>query len=309
MDPICHTLTGAALGKAGLARRTPLGLGTLMIAANLPDIDVAVYATSTLAVSFRRGWTHGVLAQAVLPLALAAVMLAIARARGKPASFAQLALLSYAGVLSHVFLDFLNSYGLRLLMPFSNRWFYGDTLFIVDPWLYLMLALGLWLATRRERRDDPRPWRPARVALALASIYIAAMWGMTLLAKTEVRGGLVRAGRPADTRFMVTPVAVNPFRREVIVDVGDRYEKGFVWFDPWPHFRPAGYGVSTGLAAAEVRAVLSSPTVRAYLTWSRFPFFVVDRSATPPRVLMNDYRYSDASARPGWAGFRIAVEP
>ena len=42
---------------------------------------------------------------------------------------------------------------------------------------------------------------------------------------------------------MVTPVIANPFRREVIVDVGDRYEKGFIWFAPVPHFRPAGYGV------------------------------------------------------------------
>ena len=35
----------------------------------------------------------------------------------------------------------------------------------------------------------------------------------------------------------------NPLRREVIVDLGDRYEKGFVDFSPGPHFRPAGYGV------------------------------------------------------------------
>ena len=75
MDNVCHSLMGAALGKAGLARRTTLGMSTLVIANNLPDIDVAVFATSTLVMSFRRGWTHGVLAQAVLPLALAGAML------------------------------------------------------------------------------------------------------------------------------------------------------------------------------------------------------------------------------------------
>jgi inner membrane protein len=48
--------------------------------------------------------------------------------------------LSLLGVLSHPFLDWLNNYGVRLLMPFSDRWFYGDTLFIVDPWLWLILG-------------------------------------------------------------------------------------------------------------------------------------------------------------------------
>jgi inner membrane protein len=308
-------------------------MGTLLIAANLPDIDVAVYATDTLVVSFRRGWTHGVLAQATLPLLLAGAMLAwdrVVRSRHlrgtpvtpkplgtpgtpgtpgtRPASFTQLVLLSYIGVLSHVFLDFLNTYGVRLLMPFSERWFYGDALFIVDPWMYLMLGLGVWLTARRERRGELRPWQPARVAVACASLYIGAMLASTLVARAAVHDGLVRAGQPAATRFMVTPVFLNPFSREVIADVGDRYEKGFLWFEPWPHFRPAGYGVSKGFNEREVGEALRRPRTQAYLRWSRFPFFVIDRGAAPPRVLLNDYRYSDATARAGWAGLAIVVD-
>ena len=45
-------------------------------------------------------------------------------------------------------MDVLNSYGVRLLMPFSGRWFYGDALYIVDPWLYL--AAGRWDLDGRE---------------------------------------------------------------------------------------------------------------------------------------------------------------
>ncbi len=26
----------------------------------------------------------------------------------------------------------------RLLMPFNDTWFYGDTLFIIDPWVWLL---------------------------------------------------------------------------------------------------------------------------------------------------------------------------
>ena len=69
MDNLCHSLAGAALADAGLKRYTARGMSTLIIASNLPDIDVAVFATDTLAMSFRRGWTHGVLAMGVLPRA------------------------------------------------------------------------------------------------------------------------------------------------------------------------------------------------------------------------------------------------
>jgi hypothetical protein len=108
MDNLCHTLAGAAMGEAGLKTRTRFGNATLMVAANLPDIDVLVFATSAPAVTFRRGWTHGVLAMAVLPLLLTAFMMAWDRWRprrdtaGPPARLGMLLLLSYVGVGSHV---------------------------------------------------------------------------------------------------------------------------------------------------------------------------------------------------------------
>lgn len=311
MDNLCHALVGAAIGKAGLARRTTLGMSTLVVANNLPDLDVAVFATNTLAMSFRRGWTHGVLAQATLPLLLTGAMLAYdrlvvqKRAGAPPRAVArQLLLLSYLGVLLHVFMDLMNSYGVRLLMPFSERWFYGDALFIVDPWLYLALGLGWWRSARRERAGAAQPGRPARVGLVLSAIYVSAMLASNALARTVVSGGLDRAGRPAGTRFMVTPVAVNPFSREVVVDLGDRYEKGNLWFEPRPHFRPAGFGMAKGLDDPDAQAALQSPRARAFLRWSRFPFVQIDRNTSPPVVWLNDYRYANAGAY-GWSATKI----
>lgn len=345
MDNLCHTLTGAALGQAGLAARTRYGMATLLVASNLPDLDVAVFFSDTLPVSFRRGWTHGVLAQALLPLVLAGVVWAIGKrqtADHRPqtdgiasggddfepsapgtshqtsrtrhptpgtrhfAVFSQLLLLSYIGLYSHIFLDYLNSYGIRLLMPFSGRWFYGDALYIFDPIMWVTLGAGIWLARRASRTGARQPWRPARVALAVATAYAVVMLGSNWWARAVVQEGLTRAGR-ADTRFMVTPVFGNPFRREVLVDTGARYEKGQVWFEPVPHFRPLGYGVDRGFDQPAARAALSTPRAEAFLGWSRFPFVVVDRSTAPPRVWLNDYRYSDAGGRAGWAGLRIEL--
>ena len=309
---------------------------TLVIANNLPDVDVAVFATHTLPMSFRRGWTHGVPAQLMLPIALTAIVIVCDRLFRRQApdrvNAGEVLLLSYVGVLLHVFLDWLNTYGVRLLMPFSERWFYGDALYIVDPFMYVTLGLGWWLSARRKANLRPNPFRPARIGLALAAIYVVVMLASNALARREVRQGLARAGRPADTRFMVTPVFANPFKREVVIDVGDRYEKGLLWFKPLPHFRPVGYGVAKGLDLPQVKPLLQLPRAQAFLRWSRFPFAQLNpttpQQGSPPRVpqrdgvepgspprvpqpggveagvWLNDYRY--ASAGPyGWAAQRL----
>ena len=304
MDNVCHTLVGAALGEAGLKRRTALGSATLMIGSNLPDIDVAVFATDTLAMSFRRGWTHGIIAQLVLPLIFAAVMLACDRWRRSPqrpaANLGGLVLLSYVGVWLHIFMDWLNSYGIRLLKPFSDRWFYGDALYIIDPILYVVLGAGVLLARRASARGDANPSRFPQRAFAVAAVYVVLMLASNWWARAEVRSGLERAGR-AGQRFMVTPVLGNPLRREVIVDMGDRYEKGSLWFDPLPHFRPAGYGLNTNASDPAARRAAATPRFQAFLMWSRFPFFVIERTRSRTVVVVNDYRYSGPGGRDGWA--------
>jgi hypothetical protein len=164
----------------------------------------------------------------------------------------------------------------------------------------------VWLASRAARRGRPRPERAAIAALVLAAVYTVGMLGSNVWARSVVLDGLTRAGQ-RNMRFMVTPVFVNPFRREVLIDTGARYEKGQIWFEPAPHFRPSGYGVDKGFDQPEAQAALGTPRARAYLGWSRFPFVVVDRTTAPPRLLLNDYRYSDQSARVGWAGLGVQI--
>jgi inner membrane protein len=159
MDPLAHTLVGAALAECGLRKRSPLATATLILGANAPDIDiVAAFGGSDASLHFRRGHTHGVLAMVVLPLLLTAVMLGwdrwVRRRRhpdGAPANPRALLLLAALSCWSHPALDWLNTYGVRLLMPFDATWFYGDSLFIVDPWLWLLAATPVVLARSRGR--------------------------------------------------------------------------------------------------------------------------------------------------------------
>lgn len=154
MDPIAHTLAGACIAQTGLKKTTPLATATLMIGANLPDIDgVAQFVSRDASLLYRRGLTHGVLAMVILPAVLTGLVFAydkmIRRKRNpqsQPVNVQALLLLSYLGVLSHPFLDWLNTYGVRLLMPFSGSWFYGDTLFIIDPWMWLLMGAAVVFA-------------------------------------------------------------------------------------------------------------------------------------------------------------------
>lgn len=317
MDPVCHSLAGACLARAGLARRTPVATATLVLAANAPDIDGVAYVVSDLSVYWRRGWTHGPLAMVALPLVLTAlvqlwdrlVRQPRAHRRGQacaPVSTRGLLLVAAIGTWSHPLLDALNSYGVRLLMPFSDRWFYGDALYIVDPWLYLTLGGGVALAAVAARRTGDRT-RPARVGLLLAALYIAATLGLDAWARREVQSGLARAGAP-DARFMVTPVPVTPFRREVLVDLGDRYEKGLVIFAPGPRFRPLGYSIRTNDDHPLVQEARATEHARRYLMWSRFPFWTVVSAGASPVVRLNDARYAFGPDG-GWAAQSIALPP
>ena len=289
MDNVCHTLVGAAFGDAGLKQRTRYGSAALMIASNLPDLDVLVFATNVPSVAFRRGWTHGTIAQLLLPVVLTTALYVVDRLRPTrggvgPVRVGPLLQLSYLGVLSHVSLDWLNSYGVRLLMPFDGRWFYGDVLFIVDPWLWLFLGVGVWLARRRHRPG------PARRALVLAAVYIAAMCLTAQMARGIVADAWRAAHGTEPSHFMVGPVPVTPLRREVIVDAGDHYVTGaFTWFPAHVAFSPTVTQKNDG--DPRVTQAREAPPVRGFLVWSRFPFWAIDETAQGDSVTVSDMRF------------------
>ena len=186
MDNLCHTLVGAAIGEAGLRTRTRFGAAALMISANIPDVDVLSFLTDTSPVAFRRGWTHGVLAQIALPVLVTGAFWIWNRWRTstsapvQPFRIGWLLALCVIGVYSHVFLDYLNNYGVRLLTPFDWHWFYGDSVFIIDIWLWLVLGVGVWLSRRRHSRG------PATYAVAIATVYVVAMLTSARIARGKV---------------------------------------------------------------------------------------------------------------------------
>ena len=314
LDNICHTLVGAALGEAGLRRTTPLAMATLLVGANLPDVDAVTYmfADAPTSFEFRRGWTHGALAMAVLPLALAGAMTAwdrlVRRRRHREkvaASFPALLFLAFVSVLSHPILDFLNTYGVRFLYPFSKRWFYGDALFIVDPWVWIALDVGIgWAAVRRRRRRHAHPEAPARVALGVTAAYV----GLMLLSSAAGRGLVVREAATAGLspgRAIVSPEALDPLRRTVSLEVPGGYRLGKLRWFARPTLTLAPDFIARNERNPWAVAAAGTRDGRKFLVWARFPYFVVRPEGEGATVTIRDARYPGQFG--SWALARVKL--
>ncbi len=287
MDNLTHSLVGAVLGQAGLKRTTGLAMPALIIGANLPDVDAACFfwLEGTEHLAFRRGITHGPPALVLLPLVLAGLLWGFDRwqtRRGTrpevrlPVRFGWLYGLAFIGCLSHPFFDWLNVYGIRLLEPFSSQWFYGDTLFIIDVWLWALLIASIWLSRRREKSGGA--WvGPARVGIAAVLAYIGVNAASTWAARnyydfTPVSGSTVIA----------SPLPLfGPLGHELISGEDGRYaiDSDVVGDCRLPDF---------------TEARRTNAQLDAFLFWSRAPFAV---RAEDGSVILYDARFYDPRAR------------
>ncbi|MBK9071438.1 MAG: metal-dependent hydrolase [Myxococcales bacterium] len=281
MDNVTHALIGAGLGQAGLKRVSGLGMAALIIGANIPDLDAGCSMYGLESLAMRRGLSHGPIALLLLPAVLTAGLVAFDRwqqRRGtRPADRATvrprwLFLLALIGTLSHPLFDWMNTYGIRLLEPFSSRWFYGDSLFIVDPWIWLMLGLGIWRSRKRERAAHAR-WRtPALLGCAAVALYTVVNMGITaraeraaadLLAVDAVRdaGPLLVVASPVPFKFWERRIA---WRGAVRFGFGHSSLFGATQLDAGS--APLGLD-HPGLAELRQR----SADARAFMFWARMP--------------------------------------
>ncbi|MFY9609910.1 MAG: metal-dependent hydrolase [Blastocatellia bacterium] len=163
MENFSHTLLGLTLAKAGFERATPLATTALIISSNLADIDNLTWLVggTVSSLEHHRGFTHAFVGVGVLAAALTVALTFLDRRFRlrsdpfrRPVRPLRIFLLSCLGGLGHTFMDFTNVYGIRPFLPFSRRWFYGDLVFIVDPWIWLILGFGVvWLTTTDAARS------------------------------------------------------------------------------------------------------------------------------------------------------------
>lgn len=156
MENLTHTLVGLGVAKAGAEKLSPYATAVCLIAANVPDLDVvASFGGWCAYLQHHRGITHSIIGtltlSSLIPAAfwLADRAVASLRHRTPQASFGGLLFASLLAGATHPLLDWTNNYGVRPFLPFSDRWYYGDLVFIADPYLWLLVGGALFLSTSR----------------------------------------------------------------------------------------------------------------------------------------------------------------
>src|SRR5215472_1055559 len=159
MDNLAHSLVGLTIAKSGLEKLSPATPWVCILAANAPDIDFVslFFGDRWTLLHFHRGLTHSIVGTIALGFLVPSIFYLvdrlIARARGRPGALRWRGLLlsSMIAVATHPLMDWTNNYGLRPLLPWSGRWFYGDLVFVIDPFIWLMLGVAAFLLTANSR--------------------------------------------------------------------------------------------------------------------------------------------------------------
>ncbi|MEQ1537329.1 MAG: metal-dependent hydrolase [Sphingorhabdus sp.] len=303
MDNLTHSLAGAILGQMGLKTKTGLAMPTLIIAANIPDIDaVAVLLGGHQHLALRRGLTHGPIAMVLLPVLLWAAMLAWDKWRPSekrlPVHKGWLLALAYIGTLSHPALDWLNNYGVRLLEPFSSQWFYGDSIFIIDLWIWAALIAGVWISLRREKRGNTNWRRPAVLGFFAVCSYIFANGMITGQAESMARDQIIARYDPTasmlEPEVVANPVPIAFWQREIVWRDEQDYGSGSYSLGTGPvllgEVRPHNMGQGAASRTMPFRVVADPGSdAAAFLFWSRMPVLEQQDDA----LIIRDQRFMD----------------
>lgn len=242
MDPLTHFLTGACIGRAGFNRKTAYATMAAVLAAEAADLDVLWgLAGPVEELKHHRGITHTFVAA---PVVAAVVVGAVAGAawlwrrwrkhEAQPVQWAWVYATALVAALSHLLLDWTNSYGLRPFFPFNPRWYAGSFMYIVEPEVLGILLLALvmpWLLGLSDREIGVRrqPFRGRGWAIfGLVAIAALFFWrwdehavGLAMLGTTQV------ASEPV-TRMALEPYPLNPYRWHAILETRDFYQTATV---------------------------------------------------------------------------------
>lgn len=308
MDPLTHTATGLFLSRAGLGRLSPHATPILLLAANAPDIDVVTgFGGALNYLNYHRHLTH---ALALMPvMALLPVLLVRLFAR-RPIRWLNAWLISLVAVASHLALDATNVYGIRLLLPFSARWYELDLTSVIDPWIWGMILLALAAPALGRLVSAEIGARGAAgrgfavTALAFFVLYNAGHALLHARAVSMLEARLYQGAAPR--RVAAFPDALQPWRFRGLVETADFYSlhdlRVFSDFDP-----DSGRVFYKPEPAAALQTAARTAAFRDFTAFAQYPLWRVLPAAEPENgieVQAMDLRFG-TPARPAFVATAI----
>jgi inner membrane protein len=293
VDNLTHTLVGWMLARGGLNRAGRGATLALVLAANAPDIDIVTAAGGALNyLRYHRGVTHALAGIPVLALAVTALVWLLFRKRGF--CWGRMYGLALAGVATHPLLDMMNTYGVRVLEPFSDRWYSWDLLHIVDPWLWagLFFCVGAAFLGRLISGEigaapgSGRRWALAGLAFVTAWCATRAALHQRVVAMLESHAYGLDGERRPPLRVAAFPVPTSPFTWRGLVETEEFYQ--LLAADPREPLDPTRGEVQyKPEPSPPLEVARRSPTWREFARFAQYPLVRVERT----RVTATDFRF------------------
>jgi inner membrane protein len=315
MDPLTHVATGIALSQfVPSPSRGGAALAGVLFAL-LPDLDYVLRFYNPLAyLKHHRGFTHSLLAL-LLFVILGALL---GRLVGGPRWFRPLIIIGFLVLASHLFLDWLTSYGTQLLNPFTRAKYSLDWVFIIDPYLTALVAVaavtviwsGVWAralgatclglagayillcgyyhhqALNLARQVFQRHAEVSTTVAALPQPLSPRRWLLMAAAPGEIRQAFVKL-----PFWPVGEVALAP--PEILVQ---RHSRTLPQVPPTTYRPPESLKVHLWQAAPPPAAIIPSEArwfLDTYLEFSRFPLLVAnDHDPSGITLTWLDLRFS-----------------
>jgi inner membrane protein len=243
------------------------------------------------------------------------------------ARFVPLLLVSAIGLFSHVLMDFPNNYGIRLWLPFSNQWSYGDFVFVVDPWLFLILAGALFLSGKRGMQTILL-WAIAGIILTLlillfpyARLGVKVVWLILIGALAALRHRLKNISSQRYARLALALAALYygimfGFKWRAAKLLADALRPAEVIAQvvtpmpgnifQWAVFRETGERVDFG----RINHIFAEPQIQWVKNFPKnfeAPFVQAALQTCTGRVMLDFARYPAAMIEEDRAGFRVSL--
>lgn len=288
METVTTALGGTLIAQAGFRQRMgPVATVALTVSAAAADLDgLGRLRDTAFYISHHRGITHSFVGGAVLALALGAIFYRFSSYK----HYWRLTAICSLGILFHIVTDLCTSYGTKVFLPFTERRFAWDILFIIDIFVTGIIVGGVIVAYTWRARSI----QVARTALILLAGYLLLAAVSHQVALGRLRRQAEREGLPA-TNLAVFPRPFSPFRWSgVVATENATYQNYFSLLDgqnpPFRIYHPPGN--SSFLRQAE-RVDL----VALFLKFARFPVVTVRQEADGPVVQYFDLQFGQIEGR------------
>ena len=226
MDSLTHIALGACMGEAfagGKVGKKAMLWGAL--AQSIPDIDfvAASWLNTSENLLAHRGFTHSIL----FGIAAALFMTFFAEKWHRPHNISFVRWLAFftAVVLTHIFLDAFNNYGVGWFEPFSHYRISFNVMYVADPFFSIVpgIALLMLLALRSFSKKRKFWWR---AGLGFCFLYLGYCVANKIIINNDVKQLLHKQGIKYSSYF-TTPAPLQSWLWFVAAGTDSGYYVGY----------------------------------------------------------------------------------